>query len=139
MTARSPHRRRAAIPAERARFSVGQRPTRREYKETSPPRARPMTASSLHSVVRCLSQMPAELSDAELLDRFGRGGEDAAFALLVQRHGPGVLGVCRRLLGNAADADDAFQATFLVLLRKSGSVRHRSALGCWLYGVACRV
>jgi hypothetical protein len=98
-----------------------------------------MTASPLHSVVRCLSRLPAELSDAELLDRFRRGGEDAAFALLVQRHGPAVLGVCRRLLGNAADVDDAFQATFLVLLRGASTVRRGSALGCWLYGVACRV
>jgi RNA polymerase sigma factor (sigma-70 family) len=90
-------------------------------------------------VVRCLNRFPTDLSDAELLDRFGRGGEDAAFTLLVQRHGPAVLGVCRRLLGNAADADDAFQATFLVLLRKAGSVRPGAARGCWLYGVASRV
>ncbi len=102
-----------------------------------------MTVSPLTSMVRRLSRLPApaagELSDAELLDRFRHSGEDAAFALLVQRHGPAVLGVCRRLLGNAADADDAFQATFLVLLRKAGSVRRRSSVGCWLYGVACRV
>src|SRR5271163_4121589 len=77
--------------------------------------------------------------DAVLLERYVQGRDEAAFTALIQRHGPVVLGVCRRLLGNAADADDAFQATFLVLLRKAGSVRRGSALGCWLYGVACRV
>ncbi|QEH38587.1 ECF RNA polymerase sigma factor SigH [Aquisphaera giovannonii] len=86
------------------------------------------------------------LSDAELLGRFarGRGAEpaaEAAFETLVAKHGPMVLGVCRGVLGQAADADDAFQATFLVLVRKagSGSVRVGDSLGPWLYGVARRV
>jgi RNA polymerase sigma factor (sigma-70 family) len=94
--------------------------------------------------VRCLTRLagagPArDLSDADLLERFRAGHEEAAFALLVQRHGPAVLGVCRRLLGNAADADDAFQATFLVLLRRADSIRKRSSLGSWLHGVAFHV
>jgi RNA polymerase sigma factor (sigma-70 family) len=102
-----------------------------------------MMKSPLNGVASALSRLaaatPSDLSDAELLERFRRGGEEAAFALLVQRHGPAVRGVCRRLLGNAADADDAFQATFLVLLRKANSVHRSGSLGCWLYGVAWRV
>src|SRR5207247_11352285 len=61
-----------------------------------------------------------------------------AFEALVRRHGPMVLGVCRRMLGHAHDAEDAFQATFLVLVRKGASVQPREAVGNWLYGVACR-
>jgi RNA polymerase sigma factor (sigma-70 family) len=102
-----------------------------------------MTASRLAFLSRSLSRLQGsptdDLSDVELLDRYRRGGEEAAFTLLVQRHGPAVLGVCRRVLGNAADADDAFQATFLVLLRKATSIRRGNSLGCWLHGVACRV
>src|SRR5205085_5925220 len=59
-------------------------------------------------------------------------------AALVRRHGPMVLGVCRRVLRDAHAAEDAFQATFLVLVRKAGSIRRRELLGNWLYGVACR-
>jgi RNA polymerase sigma factor (sigma-70 family) len=102
-----------------------------------------MRTSSLSPLVHYLSRLAgadaADLADADLLDRFCTGREEAAFTLLVQRHGPAVLGVCRRLLGNAADAEDAFQATFLVLLRKAGSIRKRTSLGSWLYGVAYRV
>src|SRR5436305_671300 len=77
-------------------------------------------------------------SDGQLLDRFVARRESAAFEGLLRRHGPMVLGVCRRILGNDADADDAFQATFLVLVRKAASVRPRERVGNWLYGVACR-
>jgi RNA polymerase sigma factor (sigma-70 family) len=65
--------------------------------------------------------------------------EDAAFAELMKRHGPMVLGVCRRASNTLDDADDAFQATFLVLVRKAGSIRRGESLGSWLHGVAYRV
>jgi RNA polymerase sigma factor (sigma-70 family) len=80
----------------------------------------------------------AELSDAELLGRFFKDHLDAAFAAIVQRHGPLVYGVCRRILTDANDAEDAFQATFLVLVRKGGALRDPARLGSWLYGVAQR-
>ncbi len=82
------------------------------------------------------------LTDGELLDRFEAGpGEVAelAFAVLVERHGPMVLRACRRILHDEHAAHDAFQATFLVLVRKGGTARRRDTLGPWLHGVACRV
>ncbi len=81
------------------------------------------------------------LTDSQLLDRFlARGGDDAedAFAALVHRHGPTVQGVCRRMLPASHDAEDAFQATFLVLARRAASIGRREKLGSWLYGVAVR-
>jgi RNA polymerase sigma factor (sigma-70 family) len=79
------------------------------------------------------------VSDAALLERFVRGGDEAAFELLVWRHGPMVLGACRRVLRHEQDAEDAFQATFLTLARKAGEAGRRGSLGGWLYTVAYRV
>ena len=84
-------------------------------------------------------QSLASETDRELLRAFADDGNEAAFAEIVRRHGPLVLGVCRRVLGNADDADDAFQATFLVLARKAASVPWRDTIKNWLHGVACRV
>src|SRR5262249_14892382 len=74
----------------------------------------------------------------ELLGRYLQRRDGDAFEALLARHGPMVLGVCRRLLGSAADAEDAFQATFLVLVRKAASIVPREQVGNWLYGVAYR-
>jgi RNA polymerase sigma factor (sigma-70 family) len=87
----------------------------------------------------CAVREAAELTDRDLLRRFSHDRDEAAFSTLMQRHGPLVLGVCRRLLPDPNDADDAFQATFLVLARKAGSVGQPDRLANWLYGVALRV
>src|SRR5262245_13513163 len=78
----------------------------------------------------------AEMPDGELLDRFVRQRDDAALAALVRRHGPMVWGVCRRILASHHDAEDAFQATFLVFVRKAASLQQKDLLANWLYGVA---
>jgi RNA polymerase sigma factor (sigma-70 family) len=82
------------------------------------------------------------LTDRQLLERLANRCEastEAAFDALVRRHGPMVLRVCRNVLGDTTDADDAFQATFLVLVRRYRSIRKLESLGSWLYGVAARV
>jgi RNA polymerase sigma factor (sigma-70 family) len=79
------------------------------------------------------------LADAALLERFVTDGDAAAFELLVWRHGPMVLGVCRRLLGHEQDSEDAFQATFLTLVRKARGIARREAVGAWIYRVAYRI
>jgi RNA polymerase sigma factor (sigma-70 family) len=81
----------------------------------------------------------AGLSEGQLLERFASRGDEAAFEAIVARHGPMVLGICRRVLHDPHDVEDAFQATFLVLVRKAGALRRRDLLGNWLFGVASRV
>src|ERR1700681_254919 len=80
----------------------------------------------------------AGLPDGTLLEGYVARRDEVAFEALVRRHGPMVLGVCRRLLTNPCDAEDAFQATFLVLVRKAPSVLPREKVANWLYGVAYR-
>ncbi len=102
--------------------------------------ARESTSQALREIRALYALGPiGGVTDAQLLGRFVGRGEDAeeAFAALVQRHGPMVLGVCRRMLGGDG-AEDAFQAVFLVLARRAGSVRRRDGLKAWLYGVAVR-
>ena len=82
------------------------------------------------------------MTDGQLLDCFGSDRAAAgqeAFRILVDRHGPMVLGLCRSLIRDPHEAEDAFQATFLILVRKAESIRKRETIGPWLYGVACRV
>lgn len=85
------------------------------------------------------AETAAGRTDAELLTRFTRERDELAFAALMARHGPMVLGLCRRILRHTHDAEDAFQATFLVLARMAGSIRKSDALGSWLYGIANRI
>src|SRR6476646_4873836 len=80
----------------------------------------------------------ANLTDGQLLERFITQFDDIAFAALVQRHGPMVFAVSKRICRHQQDAEDAFQACFLVLARKAGSVKPPEAVGNWLYGVAYR-
>jgi RNA polymerase sigma-70 factor (ECF subfamily) len=76
------------------------------------------------------------LTDGQLLGEFVRAGDPAAFEALLRRHGPMVLGVCRRVVRDSHLADDAFQAVWLVLARRAAAVRPREHVGNWLYGVA---
>jgi RNA polymerase sigma factor (sigma-70 family) len=103
-----------------------------------------MTTSSTNVVLRHIREVVAaqnsgHLSDQQLLQRFLTDQEEAAFAGLVRRHGTLVLGVCRRVLHNLHDAEDAFQATFLILARRAASIQKQESLGSWLHGVAYRV
>lgn len=103
-----------------------------------------MPQQSLSSFMQLLRRAAAshardEQADGELLRRFAQEGDATAFEILVHRHGPMVWSVCRRLLTRTEDAEDAFQAAFVVLLRRAGSIRQGSLLGNWLYGVAYRV
>src|SRR5437879_5337000 len=100
-----------------------------------------MNTSTLNRVIHRLRQAAfrqdgAGVADSELLECYISRGDEEAFEALVRRHGPMVLGVCRRILRNEADAEDAFQATFLVLVRKACSIRPRGMVSNWLFGVA---
>ena len=102
-----------------------------------------MVTKALAAFVRLLHQSRIQhgdaLTDADLLERFIGQRDEEAFEALVRRHGPMVLGVCRRILHNEADVEDCFQATFLVLVRRAASVRPRGLVGNWLYGTARNV
>src|SRR5437016_4402662 len=106
-------------------------------------RAVDMATAQLDTLLWHLRKLAAgrgapQRTDHELLDDFSTRRDQAAFAALVVRHGPMVLRVCRRVLNHEQDAEDAFQATFLVLARHTGSIRKPAALANWLYGVAYR-
>src|SRR5262249_40483191 len=103
-----------------------------------------MTEGTMRPLLRYLRRLGgapdlASLTDAQLLERFQAHAEEAAFEVIVRRHAGLVLAACGGLLTDEADVEDAFQATFLVLLRKAGSTQSRRALGCWLSPVARRV
>ncbi len=99
----------------------------------------PQSASVLHLLRQTiLRHENAGLTDGQLLHAFLHRRDEAAFEMLVRRHGPMVRGVCRRVLRNLEDADDAFQAAFLVLLRKASTLATREVIGDWLHGVAYR-
>jgi RNA polymerase sigma factor (sigma-70 family) len=101
-----------------------------------------LVVSPTHSHAPVDAEQLEALDDEQLLDRFlnqDNEAAEAAFRAIVVRHGPMVLGVCRHVLNQQQDAEDAFQATFLVLARKAGSIRDRRVLARWLYEVAYRI
>src|SRR5436305_9760317 len=102
-----------------------------------------MVSRAAHPVLRFIRSLAprggdAEAPDEDLLARFAAGRDQAAFAALVRRHGPMVLGVCARVLGDSPAAEDAFQAAFIVLARRAGALSRPGLLANWLYGVAYR-
>src|SRR5262249_55377982 len=102
-----------------------------------------MANGPVNTVIRYIRKMAApadvdEAGDGQLLDPFVTLRDETAFEALLRRHGPMVLGTCRRVLNHIHDAEDAFQATFLVLARKAGSIGRRDSVASWLYRVAFR-
>src|SRR2546421_11780145 len=103
-----------------------------------------MVNAPMEVVLRQVRQMAASeglagTTDGQLLERFSTRQEEAAFAALLHRHGPMVLGVARRVLRQQQDAEDVLQAAFLILARKASSIRKRESVGSWLHGVAYRL
>jgi RNA polymerase sigma factor (sigma-70 family) len=100
---------------------------------------RPAALLPLLTKTRAADAGRTSTTDRDLLSRFARNKDEVAFAALVQRHAPMVLGACRRVLGNSADAEDACQATFVILARKARSGRWQSSVASWLYATARQV
>jgi RNA polymerase sigma factor (sigma-70 family) len=103
-----------------------------------------MAERKFHSLLRHLHRLgcahgAAALPDCQLLERFLAHRDEAAFEVLVRRYGPMVWGVCRRLLRHDQEAENVFQATFLVFVRKAASIGKRQAVGSWLHKVAYRM
>lgn len=98
-----------------------------------------MPTSASNGIRRVADRLNSDpVSDGELLTRFLTYRDEAAFATVVRRHAAMIFGTCRRVLGNVTDVDDAFQATFVVLVRKAHSLTDRTCIGNFLYGIACR-
>src|SRR4051812_33075389 len=98
------------------------------------------TADNLREQLRSFmaAEQTRRLTDRDLLEQFARDRDETAFAVLLRRHGAMVLRVCRGILGHEQDAEDAFQATFLVLARKAATIRWQESIGSWLHEVARR-
>src|SRR5262249_43733601 len=114
------------------------------HGESDPQRCRVMANTQLGAVLQHVRHLAAAPSvtgpiDRQLLHAFSAHRDEAAFTALVRRHGPLVLGVCRSVLGHLEDAEDAFQATFVVLARKAASIHKSESLVSWLHGVAYRM
>ena len=125
----------------REKCMTGARPGNRRMEARQDRRSDVVKNSGMHAAIRELGTLFNEgaggmFSDRHLLDRFVERREASAFEAILDRYGPLVWGVCRRVLRDHHDAEDAFQATFLVLARKAAAIMPREKLGNWLYGVA---